>query len=50
MLDEVDLGSDYARQAAGRDADGILAKLADYQASGFGTDTRRMWLQAEWAF
>ncbi|MDT9599891.1 alginate export family protein [Sphingosinicella rhizophila] len=29
---------------------GILAKLADYQASGFGTDTRRMWLQAEWAF
>jgi hypothetical protein len=29
---------------------GILAKIADYQAGGFGTDTRRIWLQAEWSF
>ena len=28
----------------------ILAKYADYDARGFGIDTRKLWLQAEWAF
>lgn len=28
----------------------LLLKYADYDASGFGTDTRKLWLQAEWAF
>lgn len=27
----------------------LLVKYADYDASGFGADTRRLWLQAEWA-
>ena len=27
----------------------ILAKYADYRAVGFGTDTRKFWLQAEWS-
>lgn len=26
----------------------VLAKFADYDAAGFGIDTRRFWLQAEW--
>lgn len=29
---------------------GILFKYADYDAKGFGADTRKLWLQAEWAF
>jgi hypothetical protein len=29
---------------------GILFKYADYDAASFGTDTRKLWLQAEWAF
>ena len=29
---------------------GILAKFADYNARDFGVDTRKFWLQAEWAF
>lgn len=29
---------------------GLLAKFSDYQAKGFGTDTRKVWLQAEYAF
>ena len=29
---------------------GITAKLANYDASGFGVDTRKVWLQAEWSF
>ncbi|HET9460225.1 MAG TPA: alginate export family protein [Sphingomicrobium sp.] len=29
---------------------GILLKYADYSARGFGADTRKLWLQAEWAF
>jgi len=28
----------------------LLAKYAEYEASGFGVDTRGFWLQAEWAF
>ena len=28
----------------------LLAKFADYQAKGFGLDTTKFWLQAEWAF
>jgi hypothetical protein len=28
---------------------GFLAKYADYDATGFGVDTRKFWLQAEWA-
>jgi len=28
---------------------GILAKYADYDAQDFGVDTRKFWLQAEWA-
>jgi hypothetical protein len=28
---------------------GILAKFADYDARDFGVDTRKFWLQAEWA-
>ncbi|MEO0030337.1 MAG: hypothetical protein RIS94_95 [Pseudomonadota bacterium] len=28
----------------------LLAKFADYKAKGFGTDTRKVWLQAEYAF
>ena len=28
----------------------LLAKFADYKAKGFGTDTRKFWLQAEYAF
>lgn len=27
---------------------GVLLKYADYYAEGFGTDTRKLWLQAEW--
>lgn len=27
----------------------LLAKYADYDARGFGTDTRRFWLQMEWS-
>lgn len=27
----------------------VLAKYADYDASDFGSDTRKFWLQAEWA-
>jgi hypothetical protein len=29
---------------------GLLLKYADYDAKGFGADTRKIWLQAEWAF
>jgi Alginate export len=29
---------------------GLLAKFADYDAAGFGADTRKLWLQAEIAF
>ena len=29
---------------------GMLAKFADYNAKGFGVDTRKVWLQAEYAF
>lgn len=28
---------------------GLLAKFADYDARDFGVDTRKFWLQAEWA-
>jgi hypothetical protein len=28
----------------------MLLKYADYDAKGFGTDTRKFWLQADWAF
>lgn len=28
----------------------LLAKYADYRAKGFGTDTRKVWLQAETGF
>jgi hypothetical protein len=28
---------------------GLLLKYADYDARGFGVDTRKLWLQAEWA-
>lgn len=28
----------------------FLAKFADYEARNFGADTRKIWLQAEWAF
>jgi hypothetical protein len=29
---------------------GLLAKFADYDAKGFGVDTRKVWLQAEYVF
>ncbi|WP_345238704.1 alginate export family protein [Sphingomonas lutea] len=29
---------------------GLLLKYADYNAQDFGADTRKLWLQAEWAF
>lgn len=29
---------------------GLLAKYANYKADGFGVDTEKFWLQAEWAF
>jgi hypothetical protein len=29
---------------------GLLLKYADYDAKDFGVDTRKLWLQAEWAF
>ena len=29
---------------------GLLLKYADYDAKGFGVDTRKLWLQAEWAY
>ena len=29
---------------------GLLLKYADYNAKAFGADTRKLWLQAEWAF
>jgi hypothetical protein len=29
---------------------GLLLKYADYDAKAFGADTRKLWLQAEWAF
>jgi hypothetical protein len=29
---------------------GLLLKYASYDAKGFGTDTRKLWLQTEWAF
>lgn len=28
---------------------GVLLKFADYNAKSFGVDTRKLWLQAEWA-
>ena len=28
----------------------FLAKFADYDARDFGVDTRKFWLQAEWAY
>lgn len=28
---------------------GVLLKYADYEAQAFGVDTRKLWLQAEWA-
>lgn len=28
----------------------LMAKYANYQADGFGTDTEKFWLQAEWGF
>ena len=28
----------------------MLLKYADYDSKDFGTDTRKLWLQAEWAF
>ena len=28
----------------------LLAKYADYDARGFGSDTRKFWLQAEFAY
>jgi len=28
----------------------LLAKYANYRARGFGSDTRKFWLQAEWVF
>ncbi|WP_294443852.1 alginate export family protein [uncultured Sphingomonas sp.] len=28
----------------------LLLKYADYREKGFGLDTRKLWLQAEWAF
>jgi hypothetical protein len=27
----------------------VLLKFADYGAAGFGTDTRKLWLQVEWS-
>jgi len=27
----------------------LLAKLADYRSDGFARDTRKLWLQVEWA-
>ena len=27
----------------------LLLKYADYDAAGFGSDTRKLWLQAEWS-
>ena len=27
----------------------VLAKYAEYEARDFGSDTRKFWLQAEWA-
>lgn len=29
---------------------GLLLKYADYDAEDFGADTRKLWLQADWAF
>ena len=29
---------------------GLMLKYADYNAKSFGVDTRKLWLQAEWAF
>ncbi|WP_395623192.1 alginate export family protein [Sphingomonas daechungensis] len=29
---------------------GVLLKYANYNAKGFGADTRKLWLQAEWIF
>ena len=29
---------------------GLLLKFADYDAKAFAVDTRKVWLQAEWAF
>jgi hypothetical protein len=29
---------------------GLLAKFADYTARGFGSDTRKIWLEADYAF
>ncbi len=29
---------------------GLLAKYANYNAKGFGVDTKKFWLQAEWGF
>jgi hypothetical protein len=29
---------------------GVVVKFADYDARDFGSDTRKLWLQAEWAY
>lgn len=55
-----DFHSDAGNRPLGREWDasagfkwrklGILAKFADYSARGFGSDTRKFWLEADYAF
>jgi hypothetical protein len=42
--------SGTSRPAFAWGAIALLVKYADYDARGFGTDTSKLWLQAEWAF
>ena len=48
----VDFGHEWDASMGFKAARGVtlLAKYADYSARGFGTDTRKFWLQMEFAY
>lgn len=47
----IDYGSEWDASAGFKIGKlGLLAKYADYDAKSFGVDTRKFWLQADWAF
>lgn len=47
----IDYGSEWDASVGFRVGPvGMLVKYADYDASGFGVDTRKLWVQAEYSF
>ena len=48
---DIDYGTEWDASAGFKVGKiGLLFKYADYDAKDFGIDTRKFWLQAEWAF